>query len=85
MCYVYLLQHEETKEFYVGYTNNLEKRIEEHNRGDSISTKRNSGIWILIYYESYRSEYDARDRERKLKYHGKGLQLLLTRISKSKL
>ena len=83
MYYVYLIQHNETKEFYVGFTENLESRVNAHNLGQNDSTKRKSGEWILIYYEAFKSEIDARNRERKLKNHGKGKQELLKRLVNS--
>ncbi|MCG2716332.1 MAG: GIY-YIG nuclease family protein, partial [Candidatus Marinimicrobia bacterium] len=37
--YVYVLQSEKDKNFYVGYTNDLSKRIRQHNEGNVNSTK----------------------------------------------
>ncbi|MFA5805656.1 MAG: GIY-YIG nuclease family protein [Melioribacteraceae bacterium] len=37
--YVYVLQSAKDKNFYVGYTNNIKRRIEEHNSGHVESTK----------------------------------------------
>ena len=31
--YIYVLESKKDKELYIGYTNNLRKRIEEHNKG----------------------------------------------------
>ena len=59
--HVYLLQHEQTKELYYGYTNDLSRRLQEHRR---------SGAWRLVYYEAYTAESDARARERSLKHYG---------------
>ncbi|MDP2923203.1 MAG: GIY-YIG nuclease family protein, partial [Candidatus Omnitrophota bacterium] len=56
MYYIYMLKNETTNELYYGYTNNLERRIAEHNKKQK---------WELIYYEAYKSELDARDRERR--------------------
>ena len=58
MYFVYVLKNVKTKKLYYGYTNNLERRIHQHNL-----THNNK----LIYYEAYLSESDARERERKLK------------------
>lgn len=41
MYYVYILKAINfSKRIYVGYTNNLKKRIATHNSGDSIHTSR---------------------------------------------
>ena len=55
---------------YVGKTNDLRRRIAEHNRGKQTWTRRKSGTWILVYAEAYRDARDADLRERKLKQHG---------------
>ena len=61
--YVYILESEKIgKELYIGYTNNLRKRLEEHNKGLNKSTKRYSP-WKLIYYEACLNIDDAKRRE----------------------
>lgn len=67
MFYIYVLENENDRELYFGYTNNLKRRFEEHNHGKSFSTKKHNGRWILIYYESCVMESDARRREKYLK------------------
>lgn len=83
MNYVYLIQHNSTKEIYIGTTDNLKRRLIEHNSGGNKSTRRNSGKWIVVYTEIYRSELDAQARERRLKNHGSGKQELLKRLKNS--
>lgn len=80
MFYVYLIKNEK-EEIYYGSTNDLKRRIVEHNNGKSRSTK--GRIWKLVYYESYFNELDARRREKNLKYHGQALAQLKRRISNS--
>ena len=64
--YVYVIQSAKDKNFYVGYTNNIKKRIEEHNSGHVESTK--SRIpFKLIYWEGCMSQKDALKREKYLK------------------
>jgi len=60
----------------------LQERIKKHNSDKVFSTK-NRGPWKLIYYESYLSEEDAKEREKQLKYYGKALGLLKRRIKNS--
>ncbi len=66
MFYVYLLQSEVNKSFYVGFTADLKRRFIEHNKGQNRSTKAYLP-WSLLYYEAHRSEVDARRREKYLK------------------
>lgn len=64
MHYVYVLRN--PRQFYIGSTNNLKKRLLEHNENKSFATK-NRGPWKLIYYEASENEKDARTREKYLK------------------
>ncbi len=80
MYYVYLLQNEKS-EIYYGSTNDLRRRLKEHQAGKSFSTR--GHCWELIYYEAYRDEQDAREREERLKYHGQALAQLKRRIKHS--
>jgi len=66
MWIIYLIQHTTTKEIYIGVTQDLQRRIKEHNAGGKKFTTRLSGEWILIYAEAYRCKEDALERERKL-------------------
>ena len=83
MWIVYLIQHTILKQIYIGLTDDLKRRIKEHNAKGIKFTTRNQGEWILIYAEAYRSKQDAQDRERKLKQYGQSKQRLLKRISQS--
>jgi len=82
MYYVYVLQSEKDKNFYVGKTNNLHRRLTEHNGGKSHYTKCLAPL-KLIYYEAYNSEIDARERENKLKHHGSVIGHLKRRLKNS--
>lgn len=64
MYYVYVLDN--SKQFYIGSTNDLKRRFEEHNNNRSIATK-NRGRWKLVYYEASLYKHDALVRERYLK------------------
>jgi len=64
--YIYVLQSFKNRNLYIGLTNNLRKRVEEHNRKKSFATKPYIP-WQLIHYEAYRNEKDARRREKYLK------------------
>ena len=47
---------------YVGYTNNLKKRILKHNYGKGAKSTRGR-IWKLIYYEKFSKKNEAILRE----------------------
>jgi len=83
MTIVYILKHSATDQIYIGKTNNLERRIKEHNIGFQTSTHRKSGKWILVYAEAYRAKSDADQRELRFKQHGRAKQELLKRLQAS--
>jgi putative endonuclease len=64
--YTYLLQSEIDKMFYTGYTKDLRKRLEEHNKGLVQSTKNRRPL-KLVYYEGCLTQKDATQREKYLK------------------
>jgi putative endonuclease len=76
--YVYLLRPESDAGFYIGYSANLRKRIQEHKEGFSFATSFR-GPWRLIYYEGYVNQEDALGRERYLK-SGSGRRFLKTQL-----
>ena len=65
---------------YTGSTNNLERRIFEHNRGQSKYTK-STAPFKLVYKEQYESKSEAYNRELFLKT-GKGREFLDSIINK---
>ncbi len=79
MHYVYIIQSEKDKRYYVGYSANLRQRVQEHNEGKTSYTKK-FRPWRLVYYEAYQTESLARGREQKLKQHGKRYTELLRRV-----
>lgn len=66
MFYIYILKSKKDNKLYTGYTSNLEKRIKQHRNGEVSSTKQRRPL-DLIYYEAYKSEKDAKAREKYLK------------------
>ncbi len=82
MYYVYVMNCLRDKSIYVGYTDDLDKRLAEHNSGKNIST-RSKKLWEVVYSEVFKSKLDALDREKKLKNHGKGVQEFKKRIINS--
>ena len=80
MYHVYLLRSCKNKSLYVGYTNNIERRLEEHNAG-LVEYTRKYLPWILVYYESCISLEDAKKREKSLKHFGRAYSQLKNRIA----
>lgn len=64
--YVYVLESEDDGDKYVGCTNNIKRRLEEHNRGKVFSTKLRKPF-KLIYCEVMINQKDAYTRENFLK------------------
>ena len=83
MHVVYVIQHDRTKQIYIGVTCNLERRLVQHNSNMQKATSRKDGKWILIYAEAYRNKDDAYKREKRLKQHGSGKHELKKRIQGS--
>jgi putative endonuclease len=67
---------------YIGSTTDLKRRFQEHNNGKVESTKNRRPL-ELVYYESYKSENDARKREHNLKLRSRAFQQLKKRITDS--
>ena len=76
MYYVYMLKSRGIKSVtYVGYTNNLKKRISLHNSGKGAKFTRGRK-WRLIYKEKFNSKREAISRE----YYIKSNRLVRNKI-----
>jgi putative endonuclease len=62
MEYVYVLRSKKDKKFYIGLTNNLNRRLQQHNSGEVSSTKGRRPL-ELIFFESYIDRKEAAKRE----------------------
>ncbi len=63
--FVYLILNKNNTS-YVGYTNNLKKRLKKHNNSKGAKFTRGKK-WILIYYKQLKSKSEAMKEEYKLK------------------
>jgi putative endonuclease len=70
MFYVCILQSKKNERLYKGVTNDLKRRLKEHNSG-SVPFTKTLMPWILIYYEAFSRKEDAAREEKFLK-SGKG-------------
>jgi putative endonuclease len=83
MWYVYILQSQKEPDyFYKGSTNDLRRRVGQHNNC-LVSSTRTRLPYKLVYYEAYLSEYAARIRESSIKSSGSVSVPLLRRIKES--
>jgi len=82
MFYVYVLRSKKDNNCYIGSTVDLERRIKEHDAGLVFSTKSRLPL-ELVYYEAYKSESDARYREKNLKIRSRAYAQPKKRIKKS--
>jgi putative endonuclease len=80
MYYVYVLKLN-NNDLYIGYTEDLNKRLITHQSGESRFTKPYRPV-KLVYYEAYLSKEDATKREYHLKT-GQQRELLKQRLLKS--
>ena len=78
MFYVYVLLSKKDKKLYVGFTIDLKKRFDEHQKGKVDATK-NRCPFILVYYEASLNKYDAIKREKYFKM-GFGRRFLNNRL-----
>ncbi|RJQ25226.1 GIY-YIG nuclease family protein [Candidatus Parcubacteria bacterium] len=72
--YVYILHSYKDKGLYIGFTNNLKRRLTEHANGKVTATHLRTPV-KLIHYEYFINEADAKAREKFLK-SGYGRQQL---------
>jgi len=67
MHYVYLIQSlNDLSKRYIGYTMNIGQRLETHNSGGSLHTKK-YGPWKLIAYLAFDTKSKATDFEKYIK------------------
>ena len=70
MYYLYFIKNNRDNTTYIGYTNDLKRRIKEHKHKKP----------ELLYYEAYKDKRDAEQRERKLKQRGQSVRWLKNRL-----
>lgn len=62
----YILINEARNKTYVGHTNDLERRLRDHNTGKTVFSKRYAP-WSIIYQEQFEALTDSLNREKYLK------------------
>jgi putative endonuclease len=61
-AFVYVLFNKRRKRTYVGWTLDLDRRLEQHNTGSGAKFTR-GGKWVLLYAERHRTRNGAMRRE----------------------
>jgi len=72
-AFVYILRNQTSGRHYIGSTNDLQRRLADHKRGNTPST-RHTHLWELVYSEERPDLKAARKREREIKRYKGGVQ-----------
>jgi putative endonuclease len=76
MNYIYILECSD-KTLYTGWTNNLDKRLETHQKGKASKYTRARLPVRLVYFETYEDKISAQKREYAIKQLTKAQKLKL--------
>ena len=76
MNYTYVVRCKDDT-LYTGWTNNLKKRVEDHNAGKGAKYTKPRRPVVLVYYEAFATKEEAMRREWEIKH--------LSRAQKDKL
>ena len=69
MFSAYILQSQKTRRYYIGSSEDIENRLEEHNSGETKSIRK--GIpWKLIHDEQFETRAEAVKKEKQIKARG---------------
>jgi putative endonuclease len=67
MYYVYILASRRHGILYIGVTNSLQKRLQEHRDGKGSEFVKAYGVYRLVYVETFERPDEAITREKQLK------------------
>ncbi|MGN8545835.1 GIY-YIG nuclease family protein [Bradyrhizobium sp. 13971] len=67
MYYVYILASRRHGTLYIGVTNSVQTRLEQHKVGKGSSFVKRYGVYRLVHVESYQLAEEAITREKQLK------------------
>lgn len=82
MNYTYIVKCKDGT-LYTGWTNNLEKRIKDHNDGKGAKYTKSRRPVILAYYETFETKEEAMRREYAIKQMPRAEKLRLTEKCRS--
>lgn len=72
MYCVYILQSQKNLKHYIGSTNDLSRRLKEHNKGTGSTFTKLHRPWKLIYRKDFITSTEARLEEKKIKSYKGG-------------
>ncbi len=79
-CYwIYILASRPRGTLYVGMTNNLVRRVQEHREGLVEGFTKEHSVKMLVHYEEYATAIDAIQREKNIKHWPRKWKLDLIR------
>ena len=76
-AYVYILASGRNGTLYVGFTNDLSRRVWEHKQGFTPGFTTRYGVVLLVWYEGYERIIEAREREHRIKRWRRAWKLAL--------
>ena len=82
MYYTYALYSLKSKRIYIGYTEDLRQRVQEHNQGVGGGFTSKNRPLRLIFYEAFLAEDDAKKQEKFYK-SGYGREVLKDKLKES--
>ncbi len=65
--YVYILSNFKKTVLYIGFTGNLQERVQQHKSGQIEGFTKRYNVNILIYYEEFLDVNEAKTREKAMK------------------
>lgn len=74
--YVYILECKDGS-LYTGWTNDLKKRVEDHNSGKGAKYTRGKRPVTLVYYEIFETKEEAMKREYAIKHMTRAKKIIL--------
>lgn len=80
MAYTYIVKCSDGS-FYTGWTNNLEKRLQDHNQGKGAKYTRPRRPVELVHYEIFDTKEEAMRRESSIKKLSRAEKMKLIGIS----
>lgn len=81
MFYLYLLRSTKDEKYYIGQTNDVEKRLMRHNSGQVISTKFRRPF-KLVGFDTFKTRNEARWAEYTLKNHSDKKKKFIDKLEK---
>ncbi|MFA6457717.1 MAG: GIY-YIG nuclease family protein [Bacteroidota bacterium] len=75
--HVYILASQRNGTLYIGMTNNLQRRVDEHKQGLIPGFTQKYKVHMLVYFEEYTDPRDAIAREKQLKWWKRSWKLEL--------